>query len=627
MTGNRYRKHALLVLPLALFIPGSRPAAGEEAPKVVSIADCTFEAAPEEHLARQARVQRGIYERVTAISGKLPRAASSAQAAPPLRSFIDVEIFGRLAGLGITPARLSTDEEFMRRIQLDLTGRIPSSAEARAFLADRSADKRDQLIDRLLASPEFIDRWTMWLGDLVQNTAVATNVNRQILGRNAFHDWIRRSVAEDKSLRDIAWEAVATAGNTFDGPAGAANFPAGAVTPMGPAQDTYDTMLVRSSGAFLGLAHYDCLLCHDGRGHLDQISLWGAGSTRIEAERMAAFFSRMRLNRRSQDGDYDVLDVSSGQYDLNTNFGNRPARAPLGSLRNVTPQYRVTGATPANGDWREAFANNMVKDPMFARNLANRLWKHFFGLGLVDPVDTLDPVRLDPANPPRAPWSLQATHPLLLEKLAKELEGSWFNLREFIRLVARSSAYQLSSRYDGEWKIDYVALFARHYPRRLEGEEIHDAIAKATGVPGRYTVQGWAEPVEWAVQLPEPVEPRSNGAVAAFMNAFLRGNRDTQPRSQSGSILQQLNLMNDPFVLNRVRMSTSPALQAISRQPSNEAAIEEIFLSFLSRRPTGEEKAKGFAYLGRAATAAARTSALEDLAWAATNKLEFLFSY
>jgi hypothetical protein len=184
----------------------------------------------------------------------------------------------------------------------------------------------------------------------------------------------------------------------------------------------------------------------------------------------------------------------------------------------------------------------LMNDPMLARNLANRLWKAMFNLGLVDPVDQLDPARLDPFNPPPDPWTLQATHPVLLEELANNLANSNWDLRGFLRQIAQSSAYQLSSRYDGNWNIQSVPLFARHYPRRLDAEEIHDAISSATGVFNKYTVQGFADPFQWAMQLPDTSEPRSNGAVANFLNSFLRGNRDTTQRSQASSILQQLNL-------------------------------------------------------------------------------------
>ena len=599
--------------------------------------DCTFLSNGVDVLSRATRVRREIFDRTQKLARSFSKQTQSMEdsGAPgiPQRNFIDQEIFGKLAELNIPSAALSTDEEFFRRIHLDLTWRLPSPDAIRAFQADDNPGKRDAVIDRLLYSPEFRDRWTVWFGDLLQNASFPSNFDRYETGRNAFQSWIAFSLAFEKSLKDMAYEAVTATGNDYIPGQGASNWPLAALTQNGPSQDTYDTMLAKTATVFLGVSHYDCLLCHNGRGHLDQISLWGSTSTRFDAWRMAAHFARLRLTHsKAPNGDpfynsYDVTDSATGTYDLNTTYGNRPDRKPPADVSKLTPQYRETGAEPSGGNWRAAFAENMVKDPMFARNFANRLWKEFFGLGLVDPVDSLDPARLDPTNPPPDPWTLQATHPALLEKLAAALGSGNFNLREFIRTLVQSSAYQLSSRYDGEWKFDYVPLFARHYPRRLEGEEVHDAIVQATGVMASYKVTGWADPMTWAVQLPEPVEPRSNGSVAAFMNAFLRGNRDTQPRSQSGSILQELNLMNDNFVLSRIKVSASPSLQAVAKLPDNDSIVNEIFLLFLSRQPSSAERAAGLAFLSKATTPAARNNAIEDLTWACINKVDFLFSH
>ncbi|MDQ6699344.1 MAG: DUF1553 domain-containing protein, partial [Acidobacteriota bacterium] len=248
----------------------------------------------------------------------------------------------------------------------------------------------------------------------------------------------------------------------------------------------------------------------------------------------------------------------------------------------------------------------------------------------------MDPARLDPKNPPPAPWQLQANNPELLEQLANDIAAKDFSLRNSIRMIVQSSAYQLSSRYSGDWKLEYVPLYARHYPRRMDAEEVHDAIAKATGVPGNYVINGpGSDPVLWAMQLPEPREPLSNGAVAVFLNSFLRGNRDNVQRSQAGSILQQLNMMNDNFVLSRVKVAASPTLAAMAKISDNNSLIDEMFLNFLSRFPTGEERRKSNAYLSQplpanasaAAVTAARNAAVEDLSWVCLNKLEFLFSY
>ncbi len=596
--------------------------------------NCSYQVEPDRFLAGEAQAWRLTKERLAAYRAFAPagsRAATVDASTLPRRGYIDNHIFDKLAEKQVPAARLTNDYEFVRRIYLDLTGRIPTIAQVREFVDDGSANKRDALIERLLYTPEFTDRWMIWLGDLMQNAAQNSNEPLQIKGRNAFHTWLRRSLDQQRSLKDIVWESLVARGNNYDAETAGANFSVRHRTGGGPAQDTYDTALNRAATQFLGISHYDCVLCHDGRGHLDQLSLWGRTARRTEAQRMAAFFSRVRYRYVSNDRNHpyyqswEVTDATSGQYDLNTTFGNRPNRAPVGTVRNLTPEYR-TGAVPADGDWRGAFANFLVSDRMFSRNLANRIWKQVFNQGLVEPVDQLDPARLDPENPPSGNWTLQASHPQLLESLAIHLEGLNFDLREFLKVLMQSTAYQLSSEYDGTWRVDYAPLFARHYPRRLEGEEVHDTIQVATNVLGNYTVGEWPEPVRWAIQLPEPVEPRSNAAVANFMNSFLRGNRDTQERLQNGSILQQLNLMNDRFVTDRIRNAQSPTVRRLATATDVPAAVDELFLQFLTRLPTPSERAKAVRFIEEGGPSR-RNATAEDLAWALINRTEFIFSY
>jgi hypothetical protein len=566
----------------------------------------------------------------------------------PRRNFIDDEIFNKLASLGVKPAPLSSDEEFVRRIHLDLTGRIPSPTDIAEFLGDTAEGKRDRLIERLLVSQEFTDKWSVWFADLFQNTERLSTSNRspQIEGRNSFQIYLQDAVANNKKLSEIATEVITAKGNNYYTELGAANYPVLASVAMGPVQDTYDMMLVRTASQFLGLAYFDCLSCHNGRGHLDGISLWAGRATRAEAQRMAAHFSRTQLvNGATAARQYEhplfnstmVQDATTGAYDLNTTFGNRPNRSPVGTERSFTPEYRDGTKPGAGQNWREFYASKLVADPMFARNFANRFWKAFFGLGLVDPVDTLDPARLDPRNPPADPWTLQATHPELLERLAGFLRENNTDMRAFMRLLVQSNAYQLSSSYEGEWKYEYIQTFARHYPRRLWAEEVHDAVTKATGIPGRYTwpvqngqtiAQGTpakqSDPVVWAMQLPDGTEPRNQTAVREFLRSFGRGNRDLTPRTQDGSILQQLNMMNDALVVTRAKVAASPVLRELAKLTDNGHLVDEIFLNFLSRRPSAYEREKAVAFLSRAT---ARNTAVEDLAWACMNKLDFMFSY
>jgi hypothetical protein len=607
--------------------------------------NCTFQNQPDKFLSGEARSRAAVYERTLAYTRGLAASAGGATlqtvspASLPVRNFIDEEIFAKLTSSGMQAAALSTDEEFLRRVKLDLTGRIPTAAEVRAFVADNSPTKRDTLVEKLVYSPEFVDKWTLWLGDLLQNAASAQNRSQQIEGRNRMHEWIRAAIAFGKSWRDVATEVITAQGNNYDRSAPTTNYILRGYAPAGPAQDTSDLLLVKTATNFLGLSHYDCLLCHNGKRHLDSISVWGAGVTRLEAYRMAAHFSHVSMTGYSTTdksdfyyNSYTVSERTSGTYALSTNYGNRPNRVAVTengkSVTSVTPVYR--DGTAASGAWRESLARSIVADPMFARNYANRIWKAMFNLALAEPVDALDPARLDPNVAPPTGWDYQASHPQLLEKLANLSRQYDFNLREILRVIVRSSAYQLSSRYSDSWNSTQASLFARHLPRRLEAEEMYDAMAQATGVYTSFTVGGWVDPVSRAMQLPEPMEPRSNSTVLSFLNSFNRGNRDTVPRSHSGSILMWLNTMNSSVVMNRMKATgttASPYLAGLLTNTDNSAVAEDMFLTFLSRLPTEYEKGIAVKYLAKATTPATRVTAVEDLAWALTNKIDFLLSY
>lgn len=609
---------------------------------VLPAADCTFRANPSAFLERESRAIRQVFDRTSQYDAALASAANKKSKKPteaaapastlPPRNFIDEEIFGKLQEKNIPSAALSTDEEFIRRLSLDLTGKLPTPAEIRAFLADDSTDKRDVLIDKLVGSPAFVDKWTMWWGDLLENCVFPGLFDRREDGRNAYYSYIRNFVQTDTSLRDVVPELITATGNHYDAVTGAANFPITAKTNMGPAQDTYDNGLVKAATYFLGMSQYDCLLCHNGAGHLQEINLWGARTRRMDAWKMAAFFSRLNMPSRSVPStnfyfnSYDVSDRTTGTYDLNTTTGNRPARNPIGTVKNLTPEYRETGATPKDGNWRAAFGEQVYKDPMLAVNFVNRFWREFFGMGLVEPYDMLDPDRLDPANPPEDPWTLQATHPVLLQKLAQNFRDGDLNVRRLIKRIVRSNAYQMSSRYDaGPWTLDMVPLFARHYPRRLWSEEIHDILAIGSGQFNNYTLKNMPA-VKLAMQFPDTDEPRSDGNTSAFLNYFLRGNRDSRQRASDQSILQRLAAMNDNFVNIRTR-AAAPNLATIFKIPDNAQAAEEIFLTFLGRMPSDLESKTAVAYLAAAQTATDRNNALEDLVWACINKADFQFSY
>jgi hypothetical protein len=292
--------------------------------------------------------------------------------------------------------------------------------------------------------------------------------------------------------------------------------------------------------------------------------------------------------------------------------------------------YIFNGNTPATGQsYRAVLAANVTHDFQFARALVNYMWAEFFGVGLVDPPDTFDPARLDPNNPPPAPWTLQPSNPQLLNTLAMHFVETNYNLRSLMREITTSRTYQLSSRYpSGQWNEAWDSYFARKFVRRLWAEEVHDALVVSSGITPSYTIagftdQGFAKP-SYAMQLPDVVNV-PGGNVTIFLDAFLRGNRDDQPRKEDGSILQTLNLMNGPVVESFIQTSGSAASPLIAKNMnlSNSDLVNTLFLNILSRYPTADEMSQAV----KALTTGNRTQQLQDLVWALYNKVDFLFNY
>src|ERR1700676_5423516 len=216
---------------------------------------------------------------------------------------IDTYIFGALESAGVTPAAATTDSEFIRRVTLDLTGGPPLADRVVAFLNDTTPGKRAKLVEELLASPQYVDKWTMFFGDLLKNNSQNTQIRRFDNGRNAFYQYIKASVAANKPYDQMARELIAAQGtNSYDPTQGQINFVVGGVVTGGPVQDIWDQQAANIADAFLGIAHMNCLLCHNGRGHLDSLSLWGSGVTRSTAWQFASFLSHTNTSKAPAPG-------------------------------------------------------------------------------------------------------------------------------------------------------------------------------------------------------------------------------------------------------------------------------------------------------------------------------------
>lgn len=582
---------------------------------------------PAEHTParlRTVRPDKQVSDLTRGVAAQLPPGGRPGGTVA-VRTLIDAHLFGAMAKDRVPHAALSSDTEFCRRVHLDLTGRIPTPERLQSFLADRAPDKRDRLIDELLASPAWVDHWSYWYGDLVRNCA-----NR--IGNPTtkhFDAWIRQSLREDKPYDRMVTEMLtASAPNSVWMPDAAPSgflarwHVAGDTMYSNRYEDTADEIVVQSARLFLGL-NTQCISCHGGRGFLEKVNLGLVPKRRADLWSMAAFFGKTRVRIVPYQDRFTITEDGSG-YDTKAPSSVRLQREG----GTVQPTFLLTGEK-ANPDQplRPQFARMLTSHPQFARATVNLVWKEFFGLGIVDPVDSFDLARQDPKNPPPAPWSVQPTNPALLDALARDFARGGYHLKSLMRTIARSSAYQLSSRFEGEWKDRYTPYFARHYVRRLTAEQAHDAICQATDVYGNYKLRDMVygtelPPLRFWTEAPTP-EEISDGEAKAFLRTFGQANREQFDRHPGGSILQAMMLMNSPFVTRRVRAEGGSRVdQLVRSQKSNAEIVDALYLATLSRPPLPEERKVALGWLD-----ADRREGAEDLQWALLNKLDFVFNY
>lgn len=632
---------------------------------LVDHSDCTFLGAKREVFQKAALKAIGakmeespvsvLTRQVTANLSVHPVARTRSYNVQPAADSIDYYILNAMQAAGITPADDTNDYEFIRRVTLDLTGRIPVASRVTSFVADSTPNKRAKLIDDLLASSAWVDKWTMYYGDLYQNNTASQQLTRFQEGRNAFYKYIHDSLAANKPYNQMvtemisaqaAYPACGQAQCNFDQTNGQVNWVIGGRVTGGPAQDIFDQQAVNTAEQFLGITHMNCVLCHNGAGHLDSLSLWGSKTTRYQAWGLSAFFSRTSLqttyiidpaNPQNKNNYYWWTGTYNSDYNLNTTTGNRPARQPIGGVKTITPAYLFTAQTPNKGeDYRAALARFVTGDFQFARATVNYMWAYFFGQGIVDPPDQFDLMRLDPNNPPPAPWVIQPSNPQLLNALAQHFVSSGYDLKALMREIVNSETYQLASDYNGTWQASYQPYFARKFVRRLWSEEVHDAITTATGVLPSYNIGSFSSAstkygvnspgfglVSYAMQFPETkgMPDGTGGAVSQFLDVFFRGDRDLNPRRQDGSILQALGLMNDKFIDQRINGPI--ATQGVNPNLTLAQNIDKIFMAVLSRHPTSDELTD----VTKRASAVGATPALDDLWWSLFNKVDFVFNY
>jgi len=554
----------------------------------------------------------------------------------PRRNFIDEFIFGKMEQDHIPSAPLSTDQEFFRRVTLDLTGRIPSTAELREFLADTSADKRAHLIDRLIGSPAFVDKWSYFYMDLIRANG------KMGRGINLFHYTLKESLAADRPYDDFVRAMIAGSAKS--------NLVVASVNPIvrehvegkpgqveGPDDlrkinqiDTHDELTILFGKVFLGI-NLSCISCHDGANHLEKVNVYLSKQKRSDFFQQAGFLGNTRYiphveRTESIMGHFIVDDLGTG-YDTKSDSMLRMKR--LGGPSS--PKFILTDeAVKPNAEPRAELARMMTSSPQFARATVNLYWSKLMGFGIVEPVDEFDLDRQDPKNVP-AGWQLQPSHPELLNALAASFRKSNYSLHTLFRTICNSSAYQLSARFPGEWNDNYTKYYARKFARMLTAEELHDSITIATGRPGvfgggrrRAVVNDDETPPGPQVTMAmQSAAPRGAGELKSFMQAFGQSNRGTPPRAPQASPLQPIMLMRSSVVNDRVLAAKDSRVQRmLDSYKDNGKVVEELFLATLSREPMPEEKALAVSFLDKN-----RVEGAQNVEWALLNLVEFLYNF
>lgn len=551
-----------------------------------------------------------------------PRLPPGSTVAARRRNYIDEYIFSKLERDKVPRAGLCTDSEFLRRVTLDLTGRLPEPDALRKFVNDSDPEKREKLIDSLTATPvaglrrrlstPFLDRWTYWFGDLFRSNDGHLNK-----GRELFYDYIYSALLEnlpyDQFVREMLTAKARS--NWTNGPVNmlARDYVNETDDSVINNEDTYDQWVISSYKVFLGI-NVECISCHGGAGHLEKINVWLSKKTREDFWRQGAFFAQSRLWRPFGDYSNFALTDDGKGYDLTRKSVTRMQR----HRTDVSPTFLLTGEKPRPGEnLREAYARMLTGDIQFAKATVNLIWAELLGVGIVDPPFAFDP---DAQN-------AQATHPELLEALAKDFQAHHYDLRYLMKLITKSSTYQLSSRFDGEWKPDYARYFARHFIRRLPAPQIWDAICQSTGLFLEIQILRNDRKVKYVLQTIDPDDLNQKGLkpLADLLASFGLYNRyaiGDDSGGTKGSIVQASILLNNPLIRERVKAQKGSRLFTLFQQEppsSNAQIVEELFLATLSRFPTDREKEMAVRLLQDY-----HVQGAEDLLWSLINRLEFI---
>ena len=497
---------------------------------------------------------------------------------PSAKNFIDQLVFANLRELGVPPSPVCDDATFLRRVSLDIAGRLPTTGEAAAFLADASADKRDRLIDALLRSPDYADYFANKWTALLKNKRDDAN---DITANFAFHSWVRDGLLANKPFDQMTRQLLAATGTIAGNPA-----VAWYKRVKEPTQQLEDVAQL-----FLGV-RMQCAQCHH-----HPFERW----SQHDYYSMSAFFTQIGRKSTATAGE-DVIFHKRGVAQAE----NKKTKLPVKPAGLGEPTLEI--APDEDPRLRLADWMGSPRNPFFAKSLVNRYWKHFFKRGLIEPEDDIRDT-----NPP--------TNPELLDALARHFVTNGFDLQAVVRVITRSHAYQLSALPNAHNGVDRQN-FSHFYPRRLPAEVLLDAIDQFTGARTDFADLPAGTR---AIALPD----NSYNRASPFLKVFGRPEGASVcecERAQASSLVQSLHLMNAADVREKLSASGGRAERLAREDKPPAAKIRELYLAAFAREPQSHELAAAEEYLAKHRGDGQR-AALEDLLWALINTKEFLYNH
>ena len=477
---------------------------------------------------------------------------------PPSNNYIDDLVYDKLQRVRVLPSELCTDEEFVRRVHLDLTGLPPTPAQVRGFLADArpQREKRDALVDQLVGSPAYVEHWTNKWADMLQ-------VNRKFLGdvgAAALRDWIQSAIATNMPYDQFAYEVMTASGSTVEHPAAA-----------------YWKVLREPAAAMENTTHlflavrFNCNKCHDHpfeRWTQDQYYHLTAYFQQVGRKGDPAFAGQ-QIGGSAVESSVPLVEVI---YDTGE---GETTHERTGQVASPSFPYSISGDLPADMSRREQLARWITSpdNRYFASSYVNRLWGYLLGVGLIEPIDDIRA-----GNPP--------TNPELLQSLTKDFVASNFDVHHMLRTICKSRTYQHSVATN-RWNQDDTINYSHALPRRLPAEVLFDAIHVATGATPR--IPGVPAGFR-AAQLPDP------STTLPFLDDFGRPPRESSCECErsSGIVLGPvMKLINGPTVNDAIVDPANALKQLVESQPDDRQLVEDIFLRFLGRAPTDKERELG----------------------------------